>query len=140
MKHFSEDSSDDPSRGDDNTDDGNGHAWGEEWDDEWDATDDNESGGDQWDEEVELDADDDDFDDEDDLDDEDDFDANDDADAVSLPCPHCHKSVHEDVEWCPYCGMGITRDTSVLSGKPHWYVVLAIVGMIATALTLILLY
>lgn len=55
-----------------------------------------------------------------------------DDDADTIPCPSCGKAIVEDVVRCPYCGEYVTLpSTSVLSGKPLWFIVLAIAGTLA---------
>ena len=38
---------------------------------------------------------------------------------------------------CPYCGEYVTHSTSVLAGKPLWFIVLAILGIIAVIATIL---
>ena len=73
------------------------------------------------------------------MDDEwDDEDWPDDDDTVeTIPCPNCRADVYEEAERCPACGEYIVRDTSVLSGKPAWYVVGAVLGIIAVIIVLL---
>ncbi|MFO0948044.1 MAG: zinc ribbon domain-containing protein [Planctomycetota bacterium] len=65
---------------------------------------------------------------------EDDYSEDDESDTVD--CPHCGKPVYEDAEQCPYCGDYIVpgESTSVLSGKPIWYVTLVLFGIFAVIL------
>lgn len=51
----------------------------------------------------------------------------------TVACPHCGEPVYEDAEQCPYCGDYIVPggSTSVLGGKPFWYVALAMLGIFA---------
>ena len=53
-----------------------------------------------------------------------------------LPCPNCGKEIYEESERCPYCGEYVTFSNSLWSGKPTWWIVLGIVGILATVLTL----
>ena len=64
-------------------------------------------------------------------------DERDDDEAETLPCPACGEPVYEDVEACPYCGEYVTHSTSVLTGKPAWFIALAIAGIIAVVVALL---
>ncbi len=46
-----------------------------------------------------------------------------------IKCPECHKHFYEDAEMCPSCGHFLEPDTSVWSGKPWWWTLLAILGI-----------
>jgi hypothetical protein len=59
-----------------------------------------------------------------------------DADSLTQECPRCGADVYEDIEQCPLCGAWITADTSPWSGRSVWWVVLAILGMLALVWTL----
>jgi hypothetical protein len=78
------------------------------------------------------------FDESDDELDEDEFsEKNDDDDPTeTVTCHSCGAEVYEDAEQCPYCGMYLTADTSPWSGRSPWWVVLALLGLIATVLAL----
>ena len=60
--------------------------------------------------------------------DDDDFD---DSDLETVACPKCGRQVYEEAEQCPHCGEYITHDTRVWSGKPWWWIVLALAGIAA---------
>jgi uncharacterized protein (DUF983 family) len=53
-----------------------------------------------------------------------------------LPCPSCGEPIYEEADACPYCGEYVTHSTSVLAGKPLWFVALAILGIIAVIVAL----
>lgn len=58
--------------------------------------------------------------------------------SETLPCPSCGEPVYEDTEECPYCGEYVSwGSSSPLAGRPWWYVVLAIFGIVATIFLLI---
>lgn len=62
--------------------------------------------------------------------DEDDFD---DGELETEPCPRCGRAIPEDAVRCPYCGDYVTAEGgSVWSGRPLWWIVLAVLGTIAT--------
>lgn len=62
-----------------------------------------------------------------------DADLDDDDDLV--PCPLCGEEIYEDTVRCPKCGNYVPgwreRSTSPLIGKPTWYVLLALMGIVA---------
>ncbi len=64
-------------------------------------------------------------------DDDSDFD-----DSDTVPCPSCGEAVYEDSERCPYCGDYITFSTSPLSGRPTWWIVLGLIGIVAVVVAL----
>jgi len=51
---------------------------------------------------------------------------------LTVPCPSCRAEVYEDSPRCPSCGSYITHDRSPWTGRPIWWIVLAVVGMAAT--------
>ena len=62
-------------------------------------------------------------------DDDDDF-----TDVVD--CPNCGSEVHELADCCPKCGEFIIEESRPLQGKPTWYVLLGLAGIIAVILVL----
>ena len=66
-----------------------------------------------------------------------DDDYGDDDEPELLACPECGGEVYEDAEQCPHCGQYIKPggSTSVLSGRPFWFIALAIAGIIAVIVT-----
>ena len=67
---------------------------------------------------------------------EEDWDENhwdDDDDAETVPCPECGEEVYEEAEQCPYCGQYIVHSGRgyVWSGRPTWWIVLGILGILA---------
>lgn len=60
----------------------------------------------------------------------------DDAPAETISCPACGGEVYEDAPQCPACGEFIVHDTGALSGKPGWYVLLAVLGVLAVVAVL----
>ncbi len=47
----------------------------------------------------------------------------DDSDAATIPCPYCHRQIHEDSERCPHCENYISAEDAPTSRKPWWLVV-----------------
>ncbi|MEN6494334.1 MAG: zinc-ribbon domain-containing protein [Thermoguttaceae bacterium] len=60
----------------------------------------------------------------------------DDDPTETVPCPSCGADVYEDAEQCPYCGTYITSQTSPWAGRSVWWIVLAVLGLLATILVL----
>ena len=70
--------------------------------------------------------------------DEDEFDDDSDGEATeTVPCPQCGAEVYEDAVACPICGAYITADTNIWSGRPLWWVILALLGLVATIAALV---
>jgi hypothetical protein len=61
-----------------------------------------------------------------------------DDDEVTLTtvCPECGADVYEDTPQCPACGNYITHETNVWSGRPGWWILLGLLGVVATILVL----
>jgi len=64
---------------------------------------------------------------------DDDFD---DDSTETVPCPHCGADVYEEAVQCPVCGTYITFRTGVWAGRPGWWIVLAVLGLVATIFAL----
>ena len=61
-----------------------------------------------------------------------------DDEADTLVCPACGSEVYEDAEQCPYCREYLTSpSTSVLADRPWWFVLLALLGMVAVIIALL---
>ncbi len=73
----------------------------------------------------------------DETDDEDEY--SEDEEAQTLPCPHCRAEIYEDAEQCPYCGEYVTHSTSIWAGRPWWWIVLGLLGIVAVIFVLLLL-
>jgi hypothetical protein len=59
-------------------------------------------------------------------------DDHDDDESRAKPCPMCGMDVYEDAEQCPLCGEWFTRQPgSAWRGKPMWWIVLGLLGIIA---------
>ena len=59
-----------------------------------------------------------------------------DDETFTLPCPECGADVYEDAVRCPACGNYITHPTSVWHGRPGWWIVLGLLGVVALILVL----
>lgn len=76
-------------------------------------------------------------DDEDDWDEDPEWSEEGDPDETDvIACPKCGGEIYEDAERCPLCGEYVTRSASALEGRPGWYVVLAVLGVIGTIIVL----
>ncbi|MBN2473078.1 MAG: zinc-ribbon domain-containing protein [Pirellulales bacterium] len=60
----------------------------------------------------------------------------DDEISETVPCPQCGADVYEDAVQCPACGTYITHEANVWSGRPAWWIVLGLLGILAVILTL----
>ena len=56
--------------------------------------------------------------------------------SAALPCPECGAEVYEDAVQCPRCGAYLTHDTNIWSGRPVWWILLGILGILAVILAL----
>ena len=54
----------------------------------------------------------------------------------TVPCPDCGADIYEDAEKCPVCGAYIIRQANLFAGRPTWWVVLAVLGLLAAVLAL----
>lgn len=59
----------------------------------------------------------------------------DDESTETLPCPQCGAQVYEEAERCPVCGTYIIQ-ASVWTGRPGWWILLALLGIGAAILAL----
>lgn len=60
----------------------------------------------------------------------------DDSSVDTIVCPTCGKDIYEEAVQCPYCGNYVTTNASVWSGRPVWWIVLGVLGAVATILVL----
>jgi hypothetical protein len=56
--------------------------------------------------------------------------------SETVPCRECGAEVYEDAEQCPRCGTYLTHSSSVLAGRPIWWIVLGMLGFVAAVLAL----
>lgn len=59
------------------------------------------------------------------------YDEDEEEDDYTVECPECGADVYDDVDQCPACGNYIVHSTSVWSGRPTWWIVLGILGILA---------
>ncbi|QDT56945.1 hypothetical protein Pan44_50080 [Caulifigura coniformis] len=57
--------------------------------------------------------------------------ADDDSETALAECPSCGADVYEDAVRCPICGEYITRSRSVWQGRPVWWRILGLAGILA---------
>ncbi len=88
----------------------------------------------EWFDEPENELDDNEYPDSDDFD-NDDFD---DELTETVPCPECGAEVYEDAVRCPVCGayITITSKNSIWSGRPGWWILLGLLGILAVVIVL----
>jgi hypothetical protein len=55
-------------------------------------------------------------------------------DEATIPCPYCHRPIHEDSPRCPFCENYISDEDRPPGVKPWWI----IVGFLACLLVVIL--
>jgi len=65
-----------------------------------------------------------------------DEDESDDEATATVACPHCGAQVYEDAEYCPVCDSYITPGGNAISGRPLWWILLGLAGIIATLVVL----
>lgn len=69
-----------------------------------------------------------------DFDDEDEY--GDDT-SETVPCPECGVEIYEESKQCPVCGAYITFGHSVWHGKPAWWILLGLLGIVTVVLLLL---
>lgn len=62
----------------------------------------------------------------------------DDDETATVRCGNCGIEVYEDAPQCPECGSYITNSTSPLAWLPQWVVVCGVIGMLLTAIALVM--
>jgi predicted nucleic acid-binding Zn ribbon protein len=60
----------------------------------------------------------------------------DDEPTQTAPCPQCGADIYEDAVQCSACGTYITQETNVWSGRPPWWIILGLLGILAVVLAL----
>lgn len=58
----------------------------------------------------------------------------DDDSTETVLCGNCGAEIYEEAVQCPECGTYVTADNSVWSGRPTWWIVLALLGVVAVIL------
>lgn len=64
------------------------------------------------------------------------LDDSDDA-AETVPCPACGTDVYEEADQCPACGEYVVLADSAWGGKPVWWVLAGLAGIVAVIVTLL---
>jgi predicted nucleic acid-binding Zn ribbon protein len=44
----------------------------------------------------------------------------------TMPCPYCHRAIHDDSVRCPYCGNYLSEEDVPQKSKPLWLILAAI--------------
>ena len=57
--------------------------------------------------------------------------------TVTVDCPNCGATMYEDAPQCPACGEYVSRTTSAWQGRPVWWILLGLAGIIATLFLLL---
>ena len=57
--------------------------------------------------------------------------------SETVSCSQCGAEIYEDAVQCPICGSYVAPDTAVFSGKPGWWIVLGLLGALATVAMLV---
>ena len=55
-----------------------------------------------------------------------------------VPCPHCGLEIYEEALQCPHCGDYVVHRSSIWAQRPTWWVVIGLLGVLATLLALTL--
>jgi len=61
--------------------------------------------------------------------------------SETVSCAQCGAEIYEDAFQCPVCGAYVTGDSGachVWSGRPGWWIVLGVVGILALIAMLVL--
>lgn len=64
----------------------------------------------------------------------------DDESAELIECPNCSAEIYEDAVRCQICGEYVTHSTSPMAGRPLWFALLGLAGIIAVIASLIWLF
>ncbi len=57
--------------------------------------------------------------------------SDDEFETDTILCPACGAEIYEDTPRCPVCGEYITAGTNAWSGRPVWWIVLGILGLLS---------
>jgi len=56
----------------------------------------------------------------------------------TMPCPNCGAEIYDDAVQCPVCGEYVTSHAGQWSGRPTWWILLALAGIVAVIVVLAL--
>lgn len=56
--------------------------------------------------------------------------------SETVPCPECGAEIYEDAERCPVCGQYVIHRRDVWAGRPLWWIVLGLLGVVAVVVIL----
>jgi len=65
-------------------------------------------------------------------------DEEDDSDSPTTMCPKCGADMYQDAVRCPLCGEYVTRVHHVWEGKPLWWKLVGLAGILAIILSTLL--
>jgi hypothetical protein len=65
-----------------------------------------------------------------------DQDSMDDDLSQTAPCTNCGAEIYEDSVRCPVCGTYVTGDTNPWVGRPKWWILLGVLGVVAAVVAL----
>jgi hypothetical protein len=54
----------------------------------------------------------------------------DEDDDETVPCPHCRQPVYEDAERCPHCERYLSQEDAPVGRKPVWIVIGTVAALI----------
>ena len=61
----------------------------------------------------------------------------DDSETATVACPACGREVYSEADRCPSCGEPVELSgTALWLGKPAWYILLGMLGIIAVLLAM----
>lgn len=59
-----------------------------------------------------------------------------DDDPDYITCPNCRADVYEDAPACPVCGEYVTRSSHPFAGRPNWWIILGLIGILFTIIAM----
>jgi hypothetical protein len=55
----------------------------------------------------------------------------DEDEEATIPCPYCHRQIHEDSQRCPHCENYLSEEDAPPSRKPWWIILGVLAGLYA---------